>query len=269
MKKYLLSIICLLCIFLQAYPKKESPHPCMMFANDVNNAQSSYGDLSADSIATLINYYANKSLESGIQMSKELPLYAGGDDEVITLTDTVTGGVAGYMYQGYTVVDSASMDSMWQWIDRGILLYPDRLDLYLGRMSYMLYVVPPADYYESILKELEHVMAMDEVHNGKWLWTNDKPLPDGGDKIFMRIQDDFKRYIDAGLLDKAFLLATRAIETWPERAEYANDMAIVYYIREEYGTALMWFKKALSLNPKDELIKHNIKQVKALIRGKK
>ena len=95
-------------------------------------AMSAMAQKNGDEYADLFNEHLNKGLKSGITMSVELPLYAYGE-QMFTLQDTTNeGGVAGFVYNGYPIVDSAQVDSAFMWLYKGIQAFPDRLDLYFG-----------------------------------------------------------------------------------------------------------------------------------------
>ena len=240
MKKYLVSILLLLAA---AY---------MSAANPV---------MSGDDYANMFNEHLNNGLHSGITMSVELPLYAYGE-QVFTLQDTVSGGEAGYMYNGYTIVDSAQVDSAVNILREGIAKYPDRLDLYLGLASCYLYCLDSKNMIEVVGLALQRES---KKNKGKWLWSNNERLAKTEDILFSRVQEDYSRFVEANQLDDAERLANIAVEYFPKRAEYWNDLAGIYFYRKDYKTALEYFHKALKLSPNDELIKENIVYAEELL----
>ena len=217
-----------------------------------------------DDYANLFNEHLNKGLHSGITMSVELPLYAYGE-QVMTLEDTVNGGAAGYLYNGYMMVDSAQVDSAFMWLDKGIKAFPNRLDLYLGLATAHLYCLD----VDKMLDVLEQAMKQETKNKKKWLWTNNEKLSKEYDLLFDRIQEDFKRFLDAEELDNAERLARTAMQYFPKRAEYVNDLGVVYVYREDIEGALECYRKALKLAPKDELIKDNIEYLEQVINNEK
>ena len=225
---------------------------------------SSTGDKDGDYYACQFNYYLNQGMKSGIQMSKELPLYAQGE-QALTLTDTITGGIAGYVYQGYSIADSALLNTAYDWIKRGINACPNRLDLYLGLATSYLY----CEQTDQMILVLEQVMKQETKNKKKWLWLENEQLADTVDMVYMRIQEDFARFLDAERLDEAERLTTLAIKYYPKRAEYVNNMAVTCYMRNDYKQAMKYFKKALKINPGDELIKANIEYLEEVLKNAK
>lgn len=213
----------------------------------------------ADEYADLFNEHLNAGLKSSITMSVDLPLYAYGE-QVMTLEDTVNGGAAGYLYNGYTIVDRAQVDSAFMWLNKGIQSFPNRLDLYLGLATAHLYCLE----VDKMLNVVEMAMKQEVKNKGKWLWTADQKVDKDEDILFSRIQEDFNRFLEAEELDDAEKLARMAMKYFPKRAEYVNDLGVVYVYRNDLQKGLKYYKKALKLNPNDELIKANIEYIKSL-----
>ena len=217
-----------------------------------------------DAAAEIFNDHLNKGLKSGITMSVELPLYAYGE-EVLTLEDTITGGAAGYLYNGYTIVDRAQIDSAFMRLNKGIQDFPNRLDLYLGLATAHLYCLD----VDKMLDVLDQAMKQEKKNKGKWLWTADEKVDKEEDVLCLRIQEDFSRFLEAEDLDDAEKLARMAMKYFPKRAEYVNDLGTVYIYRNNLEKGLKYFKQALKLAPEDELIKGNIEYIEKVLKGEK
>ena len=194
------------------------------------------GQREGDYYACQYNYYYNQAVKSIVTLTVELPLYAYNTN-YFTLQDTINGGNAGYMYEGYIIVDSLLLDSAFHWINKGINECPNRLDLYFGLATSYLY----CDQIDEMIETLENVMKQERKNKGKWLWTNDEKLPKSADALYSRIQEDIPRFVDAGELDKAEKLARIVLKYYPKRAEYWNNMGAIYYMREYFTEALYYF----------------------------
>lgn len=222
------------------------------------------GQREGDYYVCQFNYYYNQAVTSTVTLTVELPLYAYNTNYFV-LQDTINGGNAGYMYEGYIVVDSLLLDSAFHWINKGIDKYPNRLDMYFGLATCYLY----CDKTDEMIETLENVMKQERKNKGKWLWTNDERIPKSEDAVYSRIQEDFPRFVDAGELDKAEKLAKIVLKYYPNRTEYWNNMGVVYYMRGNFVDALHYFKKALKLNPEDEYVKANIELLEEKITSTK
>ena len=218
-----------------------------------------------DEYAEVFNEHLNAGLKSSITMSVDLPLYAY-NTEVMTLQDTVTGGPAGYMYEGYFITDSAQVDSAVMTLQEGIRKFPNRLDLYFGLAATYLYIDQP----DMMIYIVEKVMKQEKKNKGKWLWTADEPVPDDIDYVYERVQEDFARFWAAEDLERCERVAQMAVKYYPKRAEYWNNMGVVAIWKEDFSEkpnfkkAMKYFQKALKFKPDDELIKANIEYVKGL-----
>ena len=224
-----------------------------------------YAQKTGDEYAEVFNEHLNAGLKSSITMSVELPLYAVNTN-VYTLQDTVTGGPAGYMYEGYFITDSLQVDSAVMTLNEGIAKFPNRLDLYFGLAATYLYIDQP-DKMNDIV---ELAMKQEKKNKGKWLWTADEPVPDDIDYVYERVQEDFARFWAAEDLKRCEHVAEMAVKYYPKRAEYWNNMGVVAIWKEDFSEkpnfkkAMKYFQKALKLKPDDELIKANIEYVKGL-----
>lgn len=220
--------------------------------------------INGDDYANMFNEHLNNGIHSGITMSVELPLYAYGE-QTLTLQDTANGGIAGYMYNGYTIVDSIQIDSAFCILREGIAKHPDRLDLYLGLATSYLYCLDSKNMIEVVGLALQR----ERKNKGKWLWSNDEQLADTMEILYNRVQEDYRRFVEADQLDDAERLANIAVKYFPKRAEYWNDLAGIYFYRKDYKKALEYFYKALKLSPNDELIMANISYVEELLNQQK
>ena len=212
-----------------------------------------------DEYADLFNEHLNAGLQSSITMTVDLPLYAV-NTQVFTLTDTVTGGPAGYVYNGYMITDSAQVDSATMILKEGIRQHPNRLDLYFGLATTYLYIDQP-DWMIGIVEE---AMKQSTKNKGIWLWTGDEQVPDSIDYMYERVQEDFARFWEAEDLERTERVANIAVQYYPTRAEYWNNMGAVAMWKNDKKKAMKYFQKALKLNPNDELIKANIEYIKSL-----
>ena len=112
-------------------------------------------------------------------------------------------------------------------------------------------------------------LQRERKNKGKWLWSNDEQLADTMEILYNRVQEDYRRFVEADQLDDAERLANIAVKYFPKRAEYWNDLAGIYFYRKDYKRALEYFYKALKLSPNDELIMANISYVEELLNQQK
>ena len=217
-----------------------------------------------DEYANLFNEHLNAGLQSSITMTVDLPLYAV-NTQVFTLTDTVTGGPAGYVYNGYMITDSAQVGSAVMTLHEGILKFPNRLDLYFGLATTYLYIDQP----DQMINIVEMAMKQSTKNKNMWLWTGDEQVPDSIDYMYERVQEDFARFWTADDLERTERVAQMAVKYYPTRAEYWNNMGAVAMWKNDKKKAMKYFQKALKLNPNDELIKDNIEYLEKALKSEK
>ena len=212
----------------------------------------------ADRYTCEFNYHYNRAFASGITMTVRKPPYV---DEAMTLTDS-TGGVAGYMYQGYMLADSLHFEQSVDWLERALVRYPERLDIWQGEIMAFLY----ADNLERMIALFDRFLAYSIHHTGSWLYTKDEPLdnvgPQEADPVVQTVQDRMSTLLSNEYYTEAMQLVDTALKYYPSSPVFLNDKAVVYYQQENYEQALFWMRKASKAAPKDKLIKENIKFLK-------
>lgn len=230
-------------------------------ANDLLDKWSHTGKRNGDYYACRFNYYLNLGLKTSLTTSKDLPLYAYRDSK-FTISDTEDNEQKGFIYNAYIIVDSSLLHTAINWIKLGIENCPNRLDLYLGLVE--CYFICNENTKEKEI--LEQALVRQKRNKGKWLWLEDIAILDNFlNPLFDRFQEELGYYLQAKQFEEAEQLIQLARKYYPKRAEFVNDLAIIYYFQEFYETALMYSQEALKLNPSDELIKTNICRIMDLI----
>lgn len=219
----------------------------------------------ADRFTCEFNYHFNRAIIPGITMSVRKPPYV---EEAMTLSDS-TGGIAGYVYQGYSLVDSVHFEQSIDWLERALVRYPERLDIWQGEIMTLLY----ADELERMITVFDRMLAYSTQLTGSWLYTNDEPLdktdrPED-DPIVRTVQDRMSTLLSNEFYSEAMQLVETALTYYPSSPVFLNDKAVIYYQQDDYEQALIWMQKASKADPKDTLIKHNIDYLKKELKQRK
>lgn len=216
----------------------------------------------ADWYTCNFNYHYRRAVFPSITTSTKLPPYV---DEAMTLTDSI-GNAAGYLYQGYFINDSVQLDMAIDWLEQGLLHYPDRLDIWQGEITALLY----ADSIEGMMALFDRLLAYNKQHTGVWLYANDTPGRESvnpvDDPVTNTVQDKMYGLSLSGYYEEAMQLIDIALKHYPSSPIYLNDKGVLYYQNGDYVQALVWMQKASKANPKDKLIKQNISYLKKEIR---
>ena len=223
----------------------------------------SSGGQSAERIVAEYNYYVNKALiYSGVVTSSELPDNGNPTTDILTIMDS-NGNPAGYMYFAQQW-DSTCVDSGLAVINRGIVLYPDRLDLRFGKIHFLRQLFRWNDYAQ----EIHATIDRSAVNNSRWIFPdNDEP----GDTILIYGVLDYERSLfehtwdqplnDTNTMNNLMLLrgiAEHMLQRYPKDVYSMNMMAVTYQLVEDRQNALEWLKKAEKVNPKDIIVLQNI-----------
>lgn len=223
----------------------------------------SSGGQSAERIVAEYNYYVNKALiYSGVVTSSELPDNGNPTTDILTIMDS-NGNPAGYMYFAQQW-DSTCVDSGLAVINRGIVLYPDRLDLRFGKIHFLRQLYRWNDFAQEIHATIDH----SSVNNSRWIFPdNDEP----GDTILIYGVLDYERSLfehtwdqplnDTNTMNNLMLLrgiAEHMLQRYPKDVFSMNMMAVTYQLVEDRQNALEWLKKAEKVNPKDIIVLQNI-----------
>lgn len=221
------------------------------------------GPIDGDYYAAQFNYYLNQGVHIGICMAKELPLYVM--EQGMTLTDSL-GNPAGYMYGGVMAMDTLLLDSAITWLQRGIALFPERLDLRIGLSTTYKMMDDGDKMFATMCETVEWVMKHPKV---QCTWTSDDKLGVDDTPIESTIQDYFSDCYYSGFwkhLAEPFV--DLGLRYAPKSAIFMNDKAVLLMEKNDVKGALKLMKKALKFNPDDELIKGNVEYIEHQLKGK-
>jgi len=221
------------------------------------------GDQSAERYVAEYNFYVNNALLfSGMTSSTVYPdenEHVVGD--IMTLTDS-TGEVAGYMYfiENW---DEAIADSGIAVINKGIALYPDRLDMHYGKIHLLRKLRWWNAYADAIHATLDYA----ENHRKTLVF------PEGGapiDTILIEGILDYERDLFAAIQESpdSLAFATRLellrgiaehmLHLFPTDVYSMNIMAVTYQLVEDRQNTLKWLLAAEKVAPKDIVVLSNI-----------
>jgi tetratricopeptide (TPR) repeat protein len=177
--------------------------------------------------------------------------------ESVDIKDPKTGKVVGAISDGPPKIDEVKVRKAIGFLDKGIALAPDRLDIYTGR----------ATLYRSLgdlpgeLKALRS-MATDPVAvgghfedgSGQWL---DESLEDYQvDMLNNYAREHFEKE-NASNDAAGVAVAKLLIELFPKRAQGYNLLAAAASYRKDWTECVAWLDKALQADPKDSLVLFN------------
>ncbi len=209
------------------------------------------------------NYYYNLSkTQSGVVTSVDPPSEADGvQGEVYTLTDS-TGAVYGYMYYAQRW-DFARVDSALDVISRGIALFPDRLDMWYGK----IHLLQELCRWNVFADEIHALLDRTTQNKLQWQWPNNNaPMEEVvTDGIFDYEKELFMAAVNDENADKMQqkILLLRGIAEdlyhhFPKFVQNINVIAATYQVLEDRSAALTWLLKAEKVAPHDGVVLSNI-----------
>lgn len=232
-------------------------------ANAIGEIRAS-GDQSAERYIAEYNYYVNNArLYSGMVTSTEYP----GEDEnvvgdIMYLTNDSTGEVAGYMYFVENW-DNEVADSGLAVIDKGLSLYPDRIDMHFGKLHLLRQLRRWPAYTDAIHATLDYTAK----HRKSLSYPNtetpiDTIIVDGildyEHSLFEAIQDSPDSVTALGRITLLRGIAEHMLRIYPKDVYSMNIMAITYQLVEDRRNALKWLLEAEKVAPKDAIVLNNI-----------
>lgn len=196
------------------------------------------------------NYYFSIAKKEVISITKQQP-----NGESFALSDS-SNQTAGYL--GSTVYyDADHLQNAFFKIDKGISLYPNRLDMRFGK----IYALGKIENWEEFTSEIINTVKHSKVNHNKWFWTNNQEKQDGKDFMLSSIQSyqlQLYNTEDDALLTNMQRIAMAILAIYPDNIESMSNLSITYYLTNEYDKGIDILLKAEKLNPKDYVVLSNI-----------
>lgn len=196
------------------------------------------------------NYHFTKSQQEVLELRTGEP-----EGEALILQDSL-GNNAGFM-GSKIIYDSTELQKSFKYIDKGIEISPERLDMRFGK----IYVNGQLKEWDTFTTEIIKTIKYSKTKTNPWLWTND--LEKEGDNEFMlsAIQDYqlqlYNTQNDSLLLNMR-QIANTILDIYPNHIESLSNVSITYTLLGELDKALEPLLKAESINPQDYIVIANI-----------
>ena len=199
---------------------------------------------------SLFNYYFRKSKQEVIALTKDKP---NGDGLVLKDSLNQTAGYLG----GQMMYNEQAIKSAMNAIDKGISLFPDRLDMRFGKA----YVLGQIKNWDAFTSEIIKAIKRSAQNNNKWTWTNNELRADGKDLLLSSIQTYQVQLYNTGndnLLPNMRRIAEEILNDYPDHIESLSNIALTYMIAGDNDKGLEFLLKAEKINPKDAIVSSNI-----------
>ena len=201
------------------------------------------------------NFYVNKSTKEMVALGNNPK---GKDALEIKNDDSKKGGTVGFIYDD-THYDTNLLNKGFQYIDKGIEKFPNRLDMRFGK----IFMFGKTENYEKFTTEIIKTVEYSDVNKNFWTWTDNKPQDNPKDFMLSSIQSYQLQLYNTEkdeLLDNMKRIAETILKYYPNHIESLSNISIVFMLQKQYDRAIEPLLKAEKLNPKDFIVLGNIAQ---------
>lgn len=142
-------------------------------------------------------------------------------------------------------------------IDQGIARYPNRMDLWFGK----IYFLGKMMQYDAFTTEIVNVINQSAKNDNKWLWENNQPVKDGFENFSLSIQDYIGQLYetnDDSLLYNMLVIAEAMLKHYPNNVTNLSNASIYCMYKKDYNKALTYLLKAETIDPNDYIVINNI-----------
>jgi tetratricopeptide (TPR) repeat protein len=206
-------------------------------------------DNDPDLYTSYINHYYAKSKTIYLS-TEEKPT----TPESLQITDSL--GNTKYLNERVSY-DQKIIDKGIAKIDHGILKFPNRLDMRLGK----IYVLKNVSRYDDFTQEIIKTIEFSNANKNQWTWSDDSPVPNAKN-FFLRSVQDYVHHLynteNDSLLDNMKMISETVLRFYPNHVESMSNIAVVYMIKNDTDKALSYLLLAQQMKPKDFVIIGNI-----------
>ena len=207
------------------------------------------------------NFYFSKSKKELISLTTQKP---EGDGFELKDSLNQTAGYLGSQFQ----FDQIEFQKGIEKINKGIALFPNRLDMRFGK----IYAFGQLKDWEDFTKEIIKTVQYSKTNNNEWTWTNNEKKTDGKEFFLSSLQDYQVQLYNTGkddLLIDMRKIALEVLKYYPDHIESLSNLSVTYLLKGEYDNGIEPLLKAEKLNPKDYIVLSNIAQGYKLMGDKK
>ena len=204
--------------------------------------------VSGDTYAAWYNLLVLEGTIADLQLIADTTAVAG-----LLMRDSL-GNIVGTI-TGEPLYDPEKLVQAYQKIDEGIAKYPDRLDLWFGKVHVQLL----ENHANDAVETLKQVVDRSVINHQKWLWTNDKSTPsEAEDFFFSTLQSYFRQLYDAQEDAVNMASVNHVLRSYPENIYFLNDKAALLTAKGEKNEALKVLLQLHNLAPNDDIVVANI-----------
>ncbi|TYP98250.1 tetratricopeptide repeat protein [Tenacibaculum adriaticum] len=206
----------------------------------------------AELFTSYFNYHFMKSRQEIVSLSTDKPY---GESLVLKDSLNQTAGFLG----SQIYYDQTELKKSFEKIDKGIELFPNRLDMRFGK----IYALGQVKDWDNFTSEIIKTIKYSSVNKNNWTWTNNKKRDVVDDNFLLDIQDYQLQLYNTrndDLLENMREIASEILKYYPKHIPSLSNISITYLLSGKYDKAIEYLLKAEKLNPKDCIVLSNIAQ---------
>ncbi|MBC7425979.1 MAG: tetratricopeptide repeat protein [Bacteroidia bacterium] len=196
------------------------------------------------------NYYIQKSMSETLSLVKQ-PIGVN----IFELADSAVNDV-GYLSNNVQY-NPVFVKKAMEYIEKGIKLFPDRLDLRFGK----IYILGEMRNYKEFTTEIIKAIQYSDTIKNAWLWSFDERKKDGKTFFLENIHSYVLKIYDTNddkLLENMKQISESVLSYYPDHIQSLSNISVVYMIRNQYDLALTYLLRAEKVDSKDFVVLANI-----------
>ena len=204
----------------------------------------------AELYTSYFNYHFMKSRQEILVMSTNEP---NGENLVLKDSLNQTAGFLGSEIH----YDQTEFNKGLNIIDKGIELYPDRLDMRFGK----IYTLGEVSNWKKFTSEIIKTIQYSSTNNNNWTWSNNEKRDGGKDNFLLDMQDYQLQLYNTGndeLLKNMREIATEILNYYPKHIPSLSNISITYLLTGEFDKGIKTLLKAEIIDPKNYIVLSNI-----------
>ena len=205
----------------------------------------------------LLNYSISKQTENQTLIGKEEPVKIDPSPQ-----NDATARKEGSLKEREASADTLVARSIRE-TREALPNFRDRLDIHLG----IAHIAFKFRQWQSLGQQLLEIMEVSRTIDNKWRWglvssMSGNPREFMLDNVQSKINDLFQ--LDSEEADRVVEKVSLAmIKYYPSAIYGYSDLGTLYAAQKKYDLAEKYLNQAIALNPKDEIVKHNLELLKA------
>jgi tetratricopeptide (TPR) repeat protein len=189
--------------------------------------------------ASMFNYYVQKSELEAIRRQS------------LSNKDNLTHSIFNSKY------DKSYLKEAFKYIDKGILLFPNRLDMRIGK----IYLLGEIKSYTAFCNDILKTIQQSDNNRNVWFSTNNIKQAIAKDFMFTNIQEFIQPLLTSendSLLNYVKKIAETTLLYYPRHIESMTNLGTVYIAKKAYEKALTYLNRAERFAPNDAAMLKNL-----------